>query len=122
MYGNTNTSPNGNVVCIIRVGKKTINVNFTVGLWSNAASVLHLAFKDYNRINVDNLIENSTSSTDNEANPFAFDVSDFTGTSTGTSNIWANYSLPSGPYYSYDYDNEVDTLNLTAKRFTNGTW
>lgn len=117
MYGNINQSVTGTAQLRIRIGKKKITINFAAGLWTNQCSVVHLSFKDYQRINFDDLIGRNVSS-NATYNPFLFDVSEFLGGNPGNYNIWSS----TDGYYQYHYDDEVDNLVINAGRYTNGNW
>ena len=115
-FGDRSVSVSGTAQFVIQIGKKKIIINFTPGSWTNQSSVVHLSFQQHNMINFNDFINRIPYTA--SQNPFNFDVSDFTGSSTGDYNIWST----SNGYKSYDYNTESDTLTINAGRYTNAQW
>ena len=119
-FGDFNYSYTGTPQIKIRIAKKEIIINFPSGIWTTKNSCYHISFTNCYQINFDDYIK--PIATTLSYNPFYFDVSSF-GTNPGTNNIWdqsdhGTWSI----YHVYDYNNEPNTLNLTAYRFDNGSW
>ena len=115
-FGDRSAVVSGTAQFVIQIGKKKIIINFTPGSWSNQCSVVHLSFQQHNMINFNDFINRIPYTA--SQNPFNFDVSDFTGSSSGVYNIWST----SNGYKSYDYTTESDTLTINANRYTNSQW
>lgn len=115
-FGNRSVAVSGMPQFVIHIGMKKIIINLQNGSWTNQCSIVHLSFQQPNMINFDDYINKQPYT--GGPNPFNFDVSDFTGTSTGSYNIWST----SNGYKSYDYTTENDTLTINAGHYTNGMW